>query len=337
MKQLALTAALVSSIFIAAPAKADIAAGLKARDAQQWEVALKEFEADLQSEKARFEANWRIGETLVMIGKSKEALEFLEAAVEENSEHAEAQYWWGAANGEVAGQASIFSAAGYAKACLKAFEKAVALDPNHLDAREGLMQYYLEAPGFMGGDQNKALEQANAILAQNQERGYLNLAAVYQAQEKPDLALEAYNDLLIAFPTSTNGLLTRGSLHRDSKRYNEAFTDFQALAAIDPSTEENKEHASHRIRLGLYYMGAVSSDAKIHVADGIESLQTFLEQGKFDYPIRESYGHYYLATLHLLGGDITSARTAAERAAKGQQDKNLKKRLKKLRKKLKKA
>jgi Flp pilus assembly protein TadD len=43
------------------------------------------------------------------------------------------------------------------------FEKAVALDGNNLAARSDLAEYYMEAPGFLGGDKNKARLQAEAV------------------------------------------------------------------------------------------------------------------------------------------------------------------------------
>lgn len=337
MKSLLLTTAIAASFLLTSTATADVAEGLKAREADQWEKALTEFDKALKNESTRFEANWRMGETLVMLGESKEALEYLEAAVEENPNHANAQYWWGAANGEMAGQASIFSAAGYAKACLKAFEKAVELDPNHLDAREGLMQYYLEAPGFMGGDPEKAVVQAREIMTRDKMRGYLSLAAVHNSSEEPEKAMQAYNDLLTEFPGNTNGLLMRGLAHRRAEDHTAAFADFEALASSDPNAEDNKMAAEERIMLGLYFMGAVSSNAKINIDKGIESLVAYLEYSEFDLPIRQSYGQYYLSTLYLEKGQVEEARTFMKKAQKGEKDKDLKKRLKRLKKKLKKA
>jgi TolA-binding protein len=43
------------------------------------------------------------------------------------------------------------------------FERAVALDGNNVSARSDLTEYYLEAPGFLGGDKNKARAQADAV------------------------------------------------------------------------------------------------------------------------------------------------------------------------------
>jgi tetratricopeptide (TPR) repeat protein len=52
-----------------------------------------------------------------------------------------------------------------------AFEKAIALDPNHVAARIGLSQFYLGAPGIAGGSVAKARAQGEALLALPDKRG----------------------------------------------------------------------------------------------------------------------------------------------------------------------
>ena len=63
------------------------------------------------------------------------------------------------------------------------FEKAVELDYSNIDARAGLAQYYLMAPGIMGGDINKAIEQANIVIKYNEIRGRSMLAEIYVRQK----------------------------------------------------------------------------------------------------------------------------------------------------------
>jgi hypothetical protein len=46
----------------------------------------------------------------------------------------------------------------------KKFEQAVELNPENFDARMGLLQFYLMAPGIMGGSKDKAREQAGEIM-----------------------------------------------------------------------------------------------------------------------------------------------------------------------------
>ncbi len=61
-----------------------------------------------------------------------------------------------------------------------AFEKTVQLDPNNLDARESLLQFYLQAPSVVGGGKDKAQAQAREIAKRDPARGHLA-----QAQHLP--------------------------------------------------------------------------------------------------------------------------------------------------------
>lgn len=71
--------------------------------------------------------------------------------------------WLGRAAGRKAENSNPFTAFGLARRVKAEFERAVALDGNNFSARSDLAEYYLEAPGFLGGDKNKARQQAEAV------------------------------------------------------------------------------------------------------------------------------------------------------------------------------
>lgn len=77
-----------------------------------------------------------------------------------------------------AGAVGGLGAMGLAKDGKAAAEKAVALDPNDLDARETLIGFHLEAPGIAGGDKEEALKQAREIARRNPVRGSAALLRV---------------------------------------------------------------------------------------------------------------------------------------------------------------
>ena len=51
------------------------------------------------------------------------------------------------------------------------FEKAVKLDPDNVDARADLAEYYLKAPRILGGGKEKAEAQAHEISYRNLREG----------------------------------------------------------------------------------------------------------------------------------------------------------------------
>jgi len=71
--------------------------------------------------------------------------------------------WLGRAAGRKAEASNPFTAFGLARRVRAEFERAVALDGNNISARSDMAEYYMEAPGFLGGDKRKARQQADAI------------------------------------------------------------------------------------------------------------------------------------------------------------------------------
>ncbi|HEY5573594.1 MAG TPA: hypothetical protein VIK64_11315, partial [Anaerolineales bacterium] len=58
--------------------------------------------------------------------------------------------------GRLAEQSNFLAAYSLAKKTRKALERAVELDGNNVNALQDLMEYYRQAPGFLGGSKEKA-------------------------------------------------------------------------------------------------------------------------------------------------------------------------------------
>jgi len=71
--------------------------------------------------------------------------------------------WLGRVHGEKADRANFLSAARLAGKTRDEFQRAVELNPNDVAARVDLAEFYLEAPGIVGGGQDKARAQAKII------------------------------------------------------------------------------------------------------------------------------------------------------------------------------
>jgi tetratricopeptide (TPR) repeat protein len=86
-----------------------------------------------------------------------------EKALALDSQNSLYHLWLGRAMGRKAEDANPFTAFGLARKVKAEFERAVALDADNLPARSDLSDFYLEAPGFLGGDKNKARQQADYV------------------------------------------------------------------------------------------------------------------------------------------------------------------------------
>lgn len=88
----------------------------------------------------------------------EEAITNLKVAVEKEPEIAKYHHILAVSYGKEAAQANWFKAMDYAKKTLIHLEKANELEPNNLEILDDLMDYYHEAPRFLGGDKKKGDE-----------------------------------------------------------------------------------------------------------------------------------------------------------------------------------
>jgi hypothetical protein len=85
-----------------------------------------------------------------------------------------------------------------------ALKRAIALDPDNLDARGTLMQFLLQAPGLVGGSRDGAREQAREIERRDRVRGLIARLEVATAGGKKPEILEVYGDALPLLATETD-------------------------------------------------------------------------------------------------------------------------------------
>jgi tetratricopeptide (TPR) repeat protein len=164
------------------------------------------------------------------------AAALFEKAVAQNPKSAEAHYWLGSAYGSQAEKASIFGQASLAGKTRDEFEKAVELDPNHLDARFGLIQYYVFAPGIMGGSYDKAFAQAAEIRKRDPLMGHRAAAFIYSNQKKTEGAKKEYLDEVKEFPNSARAHLDVGVfVYFVGQNYKAAADEYETALKLDPA------------------------------------------------------------------------------------------------------
>ena len=82
-------------------------------------------------------------------------------------------YKYGGALGMKAKESNKFKALGMIDEVRSAFEKAIVLNPKHLEARWALLEFYLQLPGIIGGSETKATRYANELSKLSAVDGYL--------------------------------------------------------------------------------------------------------------------------------------------------------------------
>jgi Tfp pilus assembly protein PilF len=94
--------------------------------------------------------------------------------------------WLGRVYGEKADRVNFMSAASLAGKVRGEFERAVQLNPQDMEARLDLAEFYIEAPSIVGGGEQKAREQAQSVAPVNPAREHWVYARI--AEKKKDNA-----------------------------------------------------------------------------------------------------------------------------------------------------
>lgn len=110
-----------------------------------------------------FDQRLQTGQGLFRQGKIDAAIAEFKAAVAAQPDSSIAHLWLGRALGRKIQKAGPLQAALMVGDVRREFERAVTLDPNNVEARSDLLEFYLGAPRSFGGGIDKAEAQADAI------------------------------------------------------------------------------------------------------------------------------------------------------------------------------
>lgn len=168
---------------MAAPPAAEIGRARELYRQTEYRAAL----AALKPAESADPAVWHLaGRAEFGLGEYSKAQSWFQKAAAAEPQRSEHYHWLGKAFGRRAETSSFLTAPKYAVECRKAFEKAVEVNPRHTEAWSDLLEYYLSAPGFLGGGLEKAEKAAARIGELDAVEKHFALARI--AEAKNDLA-----------------------------------------------------------------------------------------------------------------------------------------------------
>ena len=173
-----------------------------------------------------------------MQGDYKKATESFEKALALAPRDSELHRLLGNAFGRRAELSSVFTAPGYARKAHQYFEQAVALDPNNREAVANLFEYYLEAPGIMGGGIDKAENLVTQISRLDPPAGYHAQAQLERKRDRYEAAEEQLRRAAEMAPRQAGRLIDLARFLADRGRVKESDEEFTAAAHISPDSPQ---------------------------------------------------------------------------------------------------
>jgi tetratricopeptide (TPR) repeat protein len=126
--------------------------------------------------------------------------------------------WLGRIYGEKADHTSPFSAMGLAKKVRVEFERAIELNPDSWEARTDLAEFYVEAPGIVGGGKDKARAQAEALMPLNPAMSHWVRARLAEKNKDEDEAEREYRAAIQASHGGARAWLNLAGFYRHTGR-----------------------------------------------------------------------------------------------------------------------
>jgi tetratricopeptide (TPR) repeat protein len=271
---------------------------------QKYDDAKTEARALLQRDQKDDVALHCMGMILIAQDNSKDAVGWFEKAVDANDKSSAHHLWLANALGDQAEHASKIKLPFLARRIKGEFDKAVQLDPTSIDARHGLIQYYSQAPGVVGGSMDKAREQAREILKLNAWRGHYELAQLLERDKDVAGAEKEYLAALAAAPDSTGPYLYLGSYYRRQKRWDDA------VKTYDTGLQHRPDASG--LRLNVAYALNQSGE---NLDRGERETRTWLTTAPADAPrVNKATAHYLLGQFAEKSGRKDVARAEYQEA-----------------------
>jgi tetratricopeptide (TPR) repeat protein len=144
------------------------------------------------------------------------------------------EMWLGRALGMKAGVVNKLSAFGLARQTGAAFERAVQLSPNSVDAAGDLGQFYISAPGIVGGGEDKAHDLAFRIAPRFPEQSH-RLLAMLADKQGDHVAAEQEFQAAVSVAHSPEAYIDLGYFYQRRKRLDQAADTIARAIASDRS------------------------------------------------------------------------------------------------------
>lgn len=231
--------------------------------------------------------DYYIGRCLFATDELDASAKAFERAIQQNTTSSLYYQWLGIARSVQAQEASIFRKPGLAKKCRSALERAVELDGENLDARYNLLQYYIMAPGIMGGSEEKARVQAQEIERLDPRLGCRAMVSIHENAKEYEEAEKIQQRYLAENPADSLAKLDLGFYYQRREAWAKAREVFESLVRRHPDWPDP-----------LYQVGRTGVFCGEELEQAEEAFYRFIAMDKGTSGLTNSYAYYRLGNIY---------------------------------------
>jgi tetratricopeptide (TPR) repeat protein len=208
------------------------------------------------------EAQYYLGRIAFDKKEYDDASDYFEEATAADDKNANYFEWLGNTYGLLARDANVVRQGFLAPKMKEAWEKAVALDAKNIGARLSLIEFYVQAPGFMGGSYDKARQTALQIMKLEPAKGHLSMGRILTSERNINEAEKEYQQ---AVKLNADYIYVLTDFYVNEKQYEKALAIYEEQARKDPAN-----------MITIYRFGRLSAISGLRLDTGEKYLKQYL-------------------------------------------------------------
>jgi tetratricopeptide (TPR) repeat protein len=257
--------------------------------------ALQILEPRVKANPGDAEAAALLSQVRLALGEREEAMRLAELAVKLEPKNADYHWRLAEAVGEQAERAGILKQFGLARRFKQEAEATIALDARNINARFGLLVFYVKAPGIVGGDAKKAEQMVADIAKLDPAAGHLARVRLLNETKTAGDLDALYTQAAAAAKTAEVAYDARAALMN------------RHITATPPRLEPAEQQARELIKIAPTRLGGYSGLAIVYAtADRLTDLDSILAEAEKAVP--DNLNTYYQAGRVLQTRGVEPAR-----------------------------
>lgn len=256
-----------------------------------------------QQDTAHARALFEQGRASMQARKFEDAAASFERAIDLDRNRSEYHLWLGHAYTRQLATANFIRKGIIGRRIGPQYDKAVELDSSSIQAAEARVDFYLEAPGMVGGGVDKAKAEAARLTRINAYYGGFARGKIDEKEKALDRAEVEYRSLMRAYADSARPVMSLVTLLQSRERFADAFEAIDArLARFPNDTVMN------------YQLGRAAAISGKELTRGEAALRKFLALLGVSDPQSRASAYYRLGMIREKQGDVPNARAQYDSA-----------------------